>query len=287
MRAFAFLSLFVVASLSMADGLPSAASANGDDLSLFFQPNAALISFKEANTMPVLPLPSALNFNPLKGFVKWNLNEFRCADCAIKVVAKNPFLLTNDVYQFLMALGDEKAELQELYGIHGQEYNLLAQMAVGILGRESNFFQSKRYLLKEKVPALIGLAKAIVSFAKGREINNNSRGPTQIKIVPTKIEDHYGIQPEELKDPKKSAIATMGFLINALDELRRQVRIRKITYITKDKIVDYLPYIYFGAARAIYNRTATPEKNAYVQEMRKYMTWVDVYEYHPELNVKN
>lgn len=235
------------------------------------------------NPDAVLPLTTSLNFNPLKDYVKWTQGSSYCFDCAIKVVATNPLLLKNDVYYFLSTLGDVKSELQDLYGIHGQEYNLLAQMAVGILGRESMFFNSARYKLKESVPSLVALAKGVVALSKGRESNSNSRGPTQIKIVPIKIQERYGIQAGDLQDPRKAAISTMGFLINSLQELRKQVRVKKLTFITKDKIVDYLPYIYFGAARAIYNKTAKPEANAYVQEMKKYMKWVQVYEYHPEL----
>lgn len=219
-----------------------------------------------------------LNLNFLDEYSKWQLDSSNCDRCEIKILASNPYLLTNEVHDFLQALGDYKFELMDIYGVHGQEYNLLAHMAVGILGRESQFFKSRRYILKESAPALISLAKNIVAFAKNKAPNNNSRGPTQIKIIPEKIYNYYGFETSALYIPRNAAIATMGFLINALTELRRQVRVKKLNHITRDKIVDYLPYLYFGATKALYNKTATPEKNLYVQQMKRYMTWVQVYE---------
>jgi len=67
-------------------------------------------------------------------------------------------------------------------------------------------------------------------------------------------------------------------LIEALNDLRRYVSQGKIKYISADKIVDYLPYMYFGGRKALLNKTATPDKNAYVNSMKKYMSWVQIYE---------
>lgn len=253
-----------------------------DELSDFFNKPADAASYQTVLQMSrYQSVDVTAGLNSLNGFQKWSLNSSTCDACEIKIVPLNPYLLTNDVFRFLETLGQAKNELIQLYGIHGQEYNLLAQMAVGILGRETKFFESTKYRIKEKIPGLVSLSKSIVAFVKNKETNSNSRGPTQIKTIPKKIHDRYGFETDQLANPRNAALATMGFLINALQELKLQVRVKKLTYITQDKIVDYLPYIYFGSWKAIYNQTATPETNLYIKAMKKYMSWVQVYEYNP------
>jgi hypothetical protein len=100
-------------------------------------------------------------------------------------------------------------------------------------------------------------------------------------VVPEKIAKAYGIVPGNLKVPENAALATMGFLIEALQELKNRARKGQLEFITPDTYVDYLPYIYFGRAKALMNRTARPDQNSYVRDMKKYMGWVDLYEVDP------
>lgn len=227
------------------------------------------LEYKESLRQAVLP-----------GFEAWTQGSSNCRKCDIQIIPKNDVLLTDDVHEFLQTLVESKSELQGVYGIHGQEYNLLALMAVGILGRESRFFESTRYKVKEAAPELITVLKKANSVVKNKQLTLSSRGPTQIKIVPFHIQELYGFKSEDLGTPRYAALATMGYLIEAYQELKLDVRRKNLTYITSDKIADYLPYIYFGAKKALYKGTATPERNIYIQDMKKYMSWVQLYEKH-------
>lgn len=246
------------------------------------------------------------------GYQKWTWLRSDCQNCAIQIVPKMGQLETGRVYEFLRALQDEKSNLLALYRSDPQEYNLLAQMAIGILGRESKFFESSRYGFKETSQWAIDLMKVVQIFISGadRDPSPNSRGPTQIKIVPEIISNAYHFNEDELHVPKYAAVATMGYLIEALKEMKRRVTLNDLGFITPGNYVDFLPYIYFGSRAQLLNgqscrrerRTgqtnadynfdlekaerngtlpedcATPEANVYIGDMKRYMDWVEFYE---------
>lgn len=211
---------------------------------------------------------------------KWEGQTSKCQTCPIFIVPHERRIETEKVYAFIRAIETRKGELLRLYNADPQEYNLLALMAVGILGRESEFFESPRYRLKENAQWAIRLIKVVQIYLEGsdRDPELNSRGPTQIKIVPDKIAEAYGVRPDELYIPENAALATMGYLIEALAELKRRVVLNHLSFVTPDTYADYLPYIYFGSKRQLLNGTATPDRNIYIRDMRKYMSWVEIYE---------
>jgi hypothetical protein len=214
------------------------------------------------------------------GYQPWEWQKSNCSNCELYVQTLHPELQTEKVQLFIQALSLHKSELQMFYKIDGDEYNLLAHMAIGILGRESLFFTSYRYQMKETAPGLVRLAKILrYMFSNSNaSLTDNSRGPTQIKIVPSLVARAYGIDPDHLYIADNAAIATMGFLIESLGELKRRVVKNKLDFVTPATYVDYLPYIYFGSTRALIKKTATPDTNLYVKDMKKYMKWVDLYE---------
>lgn len=214
------------------------------------------------------------------GYTQWEWLRNDCNDCEVFFLPIHSEVRTEKVRLFIRALSAHKAELQEMYQVSGPEYNLLAHMSVGILGRETLFFTSKRYRLKEMMPWAVHLAKIIEIYIQGsnRQVTDNSRGPTQIKIVPAKVADRYGINPDNLYIPENAAIATMGYLIEALGELKRRIVVNNLGFINQQNYVDYLPYIYFGRTKALVQKVATPASNSYVQDMKRYMTWIEVYE---------
>ncbi|MBX3019027.1 MAG: hypothetical protein KF767_14160 [Bdellovibrionaceae bacterium] len=211
---------------------------------------------------------------------RWEGQKSKCTTCPIFILPKEREIETAKVYAFIRALETKRDDLLRLYGSDPQEYNLLAQMAVGILGRESEFFQSPRYRVKENAQWAIYLIKVVQIYLEGsdRDPELNSRGPTQIKIVPEKIAATFGVKHEDLYIPENAALATMGYLIEALAELKRRVTLNHLTFVTPDSYADYLPYIYFGSKRQLLNGTATPDRNIYIRDMRKYMTWIEIYE---------
>ncbi len=247
----------------------------------FFDSSLAFAEFEPEILLEQEPLPS-------ENFTKWTWMQNTCDRCEIAIHPTNEELKTPQVLQFIEALSQHKSELQDIYKIDGPEYTLLAQMSVGILGRESDFFTSPRYRLKEALPWAVHLAKIIHIFLSGKnsKVSANSRGPTQIKIVPDKVARHFGIHSENLSVPENAAIATMGFLIEALEELKRHIQNHHLEFITEPLYADYLPYIYFGRTKALLNHTAKPEQNSYVREMKKYMSWVEIYELQPLLKLQ-
>ncbi len=185
--------------------------------------------------------------------------------------------------EFMTALSAQKAELMDLYKdkapVTDAEYVMLARLAVGFLGAESEFFRSSRYVMKEACIFCFAAAKWGASLVGLADNDEMSRGPIQMKNVPDLIEEKYGITERDLNDPTNAARAIMGYLIEALAQLKRTAKNNDLTYINADTYEDYLPYIYFGSSRKLINGTATPDKNLYIQKMRGYMEWVEVYAY--------
>lgn len=214
------------------------------------------------------------------GYHPWEwMKSEDCSNCEVFYLPEQPQVRTEKVELFMHALSAHKTDLMALYHVSSNEYNLLGHMAIGILGRESEFFTSTRYQVKEAFPSLVHLTKIIHAYLEGhKEASVNSRGPTQIKVVPALIEQNYGITTDNLYVPENAAVATMGYLIEALAQLKKRVIVDHLDFIEPENYEDYLPYIYFGQSKALVNRTATPDTNLYVQTMKKYMSWVDVYE---------
>ncbi len=211
-----------------------------------------------------------------------------CHNCRLVLETNNSNVDSLKVRMFLAAIGSSKSTILSLYStstdyneqkLKSDEYNLLALMAFGIIGNESKFFGSMKYTIKESIPLIVSAAKEINGLLRpDYKASPNSRGPSQIKVIPRKIAERFQMTPADLKDPEKAALATMGFLIESLQQLKRMAINHKLDYINQQTYVDYLPYIYFGKAKALVDHTATPDRNIYIQQLKKYMEWVDVYE---------
>ncbi|MNS84625.1 hypothetical protein D3C72_1184580 [compost metagenome] len=217
---------------------------------------------------------------PPTDYKEWHWLASQCHNCPIMIIANRELLHTVEVQEFINTIADKKSELVHLYKIDGQEYNLLAHMAIGILGRESTFFTGRRYKLKETFPGLVRILKTARWLMKGAEgeVPDSSRGPTQIKVVPKKIAETYDITTDELGNPEYAALATMGFLIESLQELKRRAVVNKLDEITPTTYVDYLPYIYMGSARRLINRNPSPVQLNYIREMKSWMDLVVIFE---------
>lgn len=228
----------------------------------------------------------------LKGDMAFKEKAIRTAFVLESPFTNPPLLAAHDLDAhkrtliFLQTLSAEKKNVLNLYKgtrfeVTSQEYNLLAQMAFGILGQESRFFGHWKYFIKRNSQRAIREYKEWKAERKGQEALANSKGPTQIKNVPDAIADFYKIQETELWQAKPAAVATIGFLIEALHELKSRAANNNWEFVTKNTYVDYLPYIYFGGVKKLRERTATPDKNIYVQNMKKQMKKVVVSEIVP------
>ncbi|WP_372654719.1 hypothetical protein [Halobacteriovorax sp.] len=189
----------------------------------------------------------------------------------IKSVITKKDYQTKTAVSFMSEIDDKKEELIKLYKITDSEYNELSKLAFGILGNESQFGESKKYYIKEALPWLVALAKG-----NGVDTSRNSRGPTQMKKVPTKIAKEFGVTKENLTDPKKAAVATMGYLAEALEELKAKEKSHPD--ITPDNRYNYIHYIYMGKSKEITEATATPMRNIYFKQILKFNEGLEVFE---------
>ena len=250
-------------------------------------------------------------------FYQYNYSKKGKKAFPIEIDIKDPRYDTKTSREFVGALESEKATIMKLYDLDNDEYNDLARYAFGILGNESEFGENWRYTVKEAFPFGVAFIKdtkkkvlkktkeeykkakteegfwsalgsGISTYFKelvNRDVRlltgqitakNNSRGPTQIKTVPSKIKDHYKITKDNISEPKNSAIATMGFLAEAMVELKN--RAKSYPAITRENRLDYLHYIYMGSTHEIKNKTATPDKNIYLRQLKEYLKGVKLYQ---------
>ncbi|WP_417335109.1 hypothetical protein [Halobacteriovorax marinus] len=204
-------------------------------------------------------------------YLPYNFSKRDTSIKEIRSVITNKDYQTKTAVQFMGEIDSRKSEITKLYNLTDHEYNELSKLAFGILGNESQFGESSRYHVKEALPWLVAIAKG-----NGTNTSMNSRGPTQIKKVPPKIAKKYGVTKENLTDPKKAAVATMGFLAQALDELKAKERFHPD--INADNRFDYIHYIYMGKSREITKATATPMKNIYFKQILNFNKGLEVYE---------
>lgn len=232
-------------------------------------------------TDPVYVLPSEdgntflvknglVNFTtlvPRSSYANYNYSPKDRTCHPIETYIKEPSFNTATAKTFLKALANEKATLMEMYGLDNDEYNDLTKLAFGILGNESQFGSSKRYHIKEALPFVVSLMKGNMF-----DTSRNSRGPTQIKRVPQKIKQKYGVTKDSLKDPSNAAVATMGFLAEALQELKSKEKIAKKNGLEINSLnrMNYIHYIYMGRSSQVTQGTATPEQNIYFRQIKKY-----------------
>lgn len=175
------------------------------------------------------------------------------------------------------ALADKKAELMKKLGVDNDTYNMLARVALGIAGQETDFGSAwagakngTPYWMKEGATWMINFGK----WVKGNN-SYNSRGMTQMKIKSYTDEnvralmDEYGITEENLQNGDKCAIATMIVLAhmykNELPALKGHMQ--KLN-LSKD---DALLYCWNNKKSEITNETATPDKSVYLINAHKYM----------------
>lgn len=264
-------------------------------ISLYILPNNEKLEFIFKNNMLTFT-----TFQKDLAYYKYNFSPRQQKAIPTKFSIENPKYDNEYARIFLKALEDQKQTLMDLYQLHNDEYNELVIIAFGILGQESRFATSLKYRIKERFPQGIAFAKNYrnifhdydqIRKTKGTKtaigyllkslgqntkefftgkisIDDNSRGPTQIKRVPSLIKEYYHINKEDLHKPKFAAIATLGFLAQSIEELKA----KEIYHpnITGRNRLEYLHYIYMGLSYEITEGTATPEKNIYFRNIRKF-----------------
>ena len=185
----------------------------------------------------------------------------------------------NNRHSFAQSIVNNKRKVQKEFGLTSDEYNRLAELALGIAEQESKFGTGNslnpmhNYILKKYNPGL-------VDFFNGRSAV--SRGYTQIKIDGDnkelqKLYKDNNIDFDNILQGDKSALATM---IRLAYIYNNEVRGRKFLSADGNQLSPYhvLMYKWNGKNDELKNRTATPADNNYIRNVEKYSRNFDMYE---------
>jgi hypothetical protein len=227
---------------------------------------------------------------------------------ALRIVIKDKSIASSLTQAYVDTLSNEKSTLMEIYHLSNRDYNKLAAIAFGILGRETKFGTSIKYVWKEAHQSEIWeyklARKKLIDYKaalrardpqkffafKTWQVAPNSRGLTQIKSIPVSINHFYCFNEDQLGDPHMTAIATLGFLAESLKVLKNRVRNKQLTYVTHENLFDYVLYVYFGSMRLLVqpvidqqtgrlvNDVATPDRNMYIKTVRTYIRSLGMFE---------
>lgn len=173
-----------------------------------------------------------------------------------------------NVLSFVNSISSNKQALQKKFNLSSDEYNHLAELAVGIAQQESKYGTSKRYKIKGNIPDWM------IALAKGGGNPARSRGLTQIKIngdnqEMRNIYTQLGVNDDTIDKPEISAIATIARLAYMYNS---EVKGRNFKGEGNAAINPYdaLLYKYMGRNEELKNKTATPDKNNYINNVKKY-----------------
>lgn len=185
----------------------------------------------------------------------------------------------NNRKSYAQAIVNNKRELQKRFNLTSDEYNNLAELALGIAEQESKFGTSDRYELKNYIPDFaLNLSKYITRGHAGAR----SRGYTQIKIKGdnTGLQEIYkdlNINEDNINNADKSAIATIARLAYMYNT---EVKGRNFKTAEGNDLNPYnaLMYKWLGKNNELRNQTATPIKNKYIRNVNQYSRNFDMYD---------
>lgn len=179
----------------------------------------------------------------------------------------------NNERQYMNSIESNKAMLMQKFNIDSDTYNHLAELALGIAQQETQYGTSTRKKIKDATP------DALLNAVRGN--SNRSRGLTQIKLKGDnegmqKIYSELGLNENNLDNAEMSAIATLARLAYIYNT---EVRGHKYTGENDRNINPYdaLLYKWMGSNSELRNHTATPEKNTYIRNVKKYANSYDMY----------
>lgn len=176
-------------------------------------------------------------------------------------------IYNGNVMSYVNSISANKQALQKRFNLSSDEYNRLAELAVGIAEQESKYGTSKRYKAKSFMPDWM------ISIIRGKS-SARSRGMSQIKIKGDNAEmqniyRQLGITDQSINKPEISALATMARLAYMYNS---EVKGRNFKGVKNSTINPYdaLLYKYMGRSNELTNRTASPEINKYINNVKDY-----------------
>lgn len=231
-----------------------------------------------------------------------------------KELSQSPIVKT-----YLQTLESEKEKMMKVFSLDNDDYNDLAQVAFGILGNESSFgkeepvtFAAMEYFginpstmnpmalsltivggvmltdgvttSKLKIKESNQWAIDFIKWCKGND-STNSRGLTQIKQLDPSITNNFPeINLDNLTNPRNAAIATMGYLAQALKELKakreKNIQTGSGPQFSRDEMIDYIGFIYQGRAKSLSSATnpANPDKSKYITNLKNHISKLEITE---------
>ena len=195
--------------------------------------------------------------------------------------------------RFLKSLETNKQKLMKLYALSNSEYNRIAIMAYGVLGKETEFgdgwtYQGEKlcsFLCEYFRPAIASVYYGVKRGDFSVDLDTEmSSGLTQLRKVPLEIVREFSITKQDLHDPAKAAIATAGFLARLLREMKTKVRNsantpeKKLSYMNKGNIFDFLGYLYGGIRCRLYQTPQPrPYKLPYTKKINEHIKKIALY----------
>lgn len=185
----------------------------------------------------------------------------------------------NNRKAYASSIVNNKKALQQRFNLTSDEYNHLAELALGIAEQESKFGTANRYKIKDWIPDwMMDTVKYLYRGNSGAR----SRGYTQIKNKSDneelrKIYNELGIDDKSIKSADKSAIATIARLAYMYNN---EVRGKNFKTADDNNLNPYhaLMYKWLGKNNELKNKTATPNKNIYIRNVNKYSRNFDMYD---------
>ena len=172
-----------------------------------------------------------------------------------------------NVIAYANILMNGKKELLERFNLDSYTYDKLAQLAMGIAQQETKFNTSKRKMIKDYTPDFL------LNMVRGN--SNRSRGATQIKLKGDneemqKIYSDFNITDDNIDSMDKSALATISRLAHIYNT---EVRGRHFKGKDDRNVSPYdaLLYKWMGRNSELRNKTATPEENNYISNVKEYI----------------
>lgn len=210
---------------------------------------------------------------------------------------------------FAQALVSNKKQFQSDFGLTSDEYNRLADLALGIAEQESKYGTAKSYIVKQSfttplitpthrmllagsgIPAIIEnvampFGRAARQLFRGQMPHNvfvaPSKGLTQIKLRDDNAEmqeiyNKLGIDSRSISSPYNSALATLARLAHMYNN---EVKGRKFTGANNIPIdaYDALLYKWNGHNEQLTRHLATPNVNNYINNVRRASRNFDLFE---------
>lgn len=194
-----------------------------------------------------------------------------------------------NVRDYTDALELSKEMVMNDFNLSSSDYDLLAEIALGIAQQESKFGTAASYKYYKDFVAddIKTSAKYVKQFFKGdftgKHVTKNSQGMTQIKLKGDNqslkdIYNFYGIDENTIRQSDIAALATVIRLANIYNN---EVKGKKFIGANNTKLSPYhvLMYKWNGRNSILNNRTADPSTNEYIKNVEKYSKNFQLYNY--------